>query len=105
MTAFELFPNLPQEMKSALKTRLTNKLFGVLNEFEKSLKQKGKGSTDKWERLLDSIIIEFMGLPEETHSINYYVIMTKLSTLRLLKYRHFRDTILDIVALLDGKKR
>ena len=52
--------------------KLKNKLFGLLCEFEKNR---------EWEKFLDSIIIELMGVPEEDRTINYYILMYKLSTL------------------------
>lgn len=67
--------------------KLKNKLFGLLCEFEKNR---------EWEKFLDSIIIELMGIPEDERTINYYILMYKLSSLRYLRYEYFRSTILTV---------
>lgn len=72
--------------------KLKNKLFGLLCEFEKNR---------EWEKFLDSIIIELMGVPEEDRTINYYILMYKLSTLRYLRYEYFRSTIFDCMTLVS----
>ena len=55
----------------------------------------------EWEKFLDSIIIELMGIPEEDRTINYYILMYKLSTLRYLRYEYFRSTIFDCMTLVS----
>ena len=72
--------------------KLKTKLFGLLCEFEKNR---------EWEKFLDSIIIELMGVPEEDRTINYYILMYKLSTLRYLRYEYFRSTIFDCMTLVS----
>lgn len=72
--------------------KLKNKFFGLLCEFEKNR---------EWEKFLDSIIIELMGAPEEDRTINYYILMYKLSTLRYLRYEYFRSTIFDCMTLVS----
>lgn len=72
--------------------KLKNKLFGLLCEFEKNR---------EWEKFLDSIIIELMGVSEEDRTINYYILMYKLSTLRYLRYEYFRSTIFDCMTLVS----
>ena len=72
--------------------KLKNKLFGLLCEFEKNR---------EWEKFLDSIIIELMGVPEEDRTINYYILMYKLSSLRYLRYEYFRSTIFDCMTLVS----
>lgn len=72
--------------------KLKNKLFGLLCEFEKNR---------EWERFLDSIIIELMGIPEDERTINYYILMYKLSSLRYLRYEYFRSTIFDCMTLIS----
>ena len=71
---------------------LKNKLFGLLCEFEKNR---------EWEKFLDSIIIELMGIPEDERTINYYILMYKLSSLRYLRYEYFRSTIFDCMTLIS----
>lgn len=72
--------------------KLKNKLFGLLCEFEKNR---------EWEKFLDSIIIELMGIPEDERTINYYILMYKLSSLRYLRYEYFRSTVFDCMTLIS----
>ena len=72
--------------------KLKNKLFGLLCEFEKNR---------EWEKFLDSIITELMGIPEDERTINYYILMYKLSSLRYLRYEYFRSTIFDCMTLIS----
>ena len=72
--------------------KLKNKLFGLLCEYE-----KGR----EWEKFLDAILIELMGFPEESKSINYYILFHKLSALRYLRYEYFRTTIFDCMSLIS----
>ena len=72
--------------------KLKNKLFGLLCEFEKNR---------EWEKFLDSIIIELMGIPEDERTINYYILMYKLTSLRYLRYEYFRSTIFDCMTLIS----
>lgn len=72
--------------------KLKNKFFGLLCEFEKNR---------EWEKFLDSIIIELMGIPEDERTINYYILMYKLSSLRYLRYEYFRSTIFDCMTLIS----
>lgn len=71
--------------------KLKNKLFGLLREYEKNR---------QWEAFLDSILIELMGYPEEKRSINYYILLYKLNSLRFLRYEFFRKTIFDCMNLV-----
>lgn len=71
---------------------LKNRLFGLLCEREKE---------GEWEKFLDSIIIELMSYPEEYHTINYYRLFTKVSSLRYLSYKYFRTTVFDCMSLLS----
>ena len=73
-------------------SKLKNKLFGLLCEYE-----KGRD----WEKFLDSILIELMGFSEEEKTINYYILFHKISALRYLKYEHFRTTIFDCMGLVS----
>ena len=72
--------------------RLRNRLYGVLCEREK----KGQ-----WEKFLNSIIIELMGVPEENKTLYYYVLMSKLNSCRFLDYEYFRTTVLECLSLFD----
>lgn len=79
------------EFKEGYNNKLKNKLFGLLCEFEKSR---------EWEKFLDSILAELIGIPEEKRTINYYILYTKISSLRYLRYEYFRTTIFDCMSLL-----
>lgn len=81
-----------KDVKEAYNNKLKNKLFGLLCEFEKSR---------EWERFLDSILIELMGYSEENKTIDYYILFHKISSLRYLRYEHFRTTIFDCMSLLS----
>ena len=65
--------------------KLKNKLFGLLCEFEK---------------FLDSILTELLGIPEASRTINYYILYYKISSLRYLKYDYFRSTVFSCMTLL-----
>lgn len=71
---------------------LKNRLFGLLCEREKE---------GEWEKFLDSILIELMSYPEESRTINYYRLFTKVSSLRYLSYKYFRTTVFDSMSLLS----
>ena len=79
------------EFKEGYNNKLKNKLFGLLCEFEKSR---------EWEKFLDSILAELIGITEEKRTINYYILYTKISSLRYLRYEYFRTTIFDCMTLL-----
>lgn len=72
--------------------KLKNKLFGLLCEFEKNR---------EWEKFLDSIICELIGFDESQKTINYYILLSKLSSLRFLRYEYFRKTIFECIGLID----
>ncbi len=81
-----------KDVKEAYNNKLKNKLFGLLCEFEKNR---------EWERFLDSILIELMGYSEENKTIDYYILFHRISSLRYLRYEHFRTTIFDCMSLLS----
>ena len=74
---------------------LKGKLFGLLCEYE-----KGR----EWEKFLDSILIEFLGMEESLKSIHFYTLGYKLQSLRFLKYEYFRSTVFDCITLLGKVK-
>lgn len=82
---------LTKELYQGYLNRLKNKLYGLLCEYEKER---------EWEKFLDAILIELMGMPEESRGINYYTLYSKLSSLRFLKYEYFRTTIFECMNLL-----
>lgn len=71
--------------------KLKNKLYGLLCEFEKDR---------DWEAYLDSILIELNGIPEDSRTIDYYILFHKISSLRYLSYKWFRTTIFDCMTIL-----
>ena len=71
--------------------RLKNKLFGLLCEFEKN---------GEWEKFLDSILIELLGVPEESRTINFFTLYYKISSLRYLRYPSFRSTVFSCMNIL-----
>lgn len=79
-------------VQEAYNNKLKNKLFGLLCEREKNR---------EWEKFLDSILIELMGYSEEQKTINYYILFSKLSALRYLRYDYFRTTIFDCMNLIN----
>lgn len=84
--------NYSTEMKKAYKNKMKSKLFGLLNEYEKNR---------EWESFLNSILIELMGFEEESKTIDYYILVTKLSALRFLSYKYFRQTIFDCMSIIE----
>lgn len=83
--------NYAPGMEEGYNNRLKNKIFHLLCEYE----EKGE-----WEKFLDSILIELMGMDEESRTINYYILFYKLSSLKYLKYDYFRSTIFDCMSLI-----
>ena len=62
---------------------------------------KMKRQTREWEKYLDYILIELINFSEEEKSINYYILITKLSSLRYLRYEYFRTTIFECMGLVN----
>ena len=56
---------MKEDFLEGYNNKLKSKLFGLLCEFEKN---------GEWEKFLDSIIIELLGFPEESRTINYYIL-------------------------------
>lgn len=79
-------------IKEGYNNKLKNKLFGLLCEYEKNR---------EWEKFLDNILIELLGVPEEERTINFYIVYHKLSSLKYLKYEFFRSTIFDCMSLIS----
>lgn len=78
--------------KEGYNNKMRSKLFGLLCEREKD--------NSEWERFLDSILIELMGYEEERRTINYYILYSKLASLRFLRFNYFRKTIFDCMNLI-----
>lgn len=73
------------------KNKLKGRLYGLLCEREKD---------GEWEKFLDSIIMELMGLG--ANSINWWPLLGKLMLLRYLSYEYFRKTIFESINLVNG---
>ena len=74
------------------KNKLTNRLFGLLCEYEKDR---------EWRKFLDTITIELMGFSEEDKNAAYYHLMHNLTSCRYLSYDYFRSTIFDCMTLVE----
>lgn len=72
--------------------KLKNKIYGLLCEQEKD---------GEWEKFLDSILCELLGMDEDKRTINYYILLSKLSSLRYLRYEYFRKTVFECIGLVD----
>ena len=83
---------MKNEVYTGYLNKLKNKIYGLLCEQEK----KGE-----WEKFLDSIICELIGFDESQKTINYYILLSKLSSLRFLRYEYFRKTIFECIGLID----
>ena len=70
------------------KNKLKGRLYVLICEKEKN---------GEWEKFLDTILIELMGLKSE--SINWWMLIGKLSTLKYLSYEYFRKTIFECINL------
>lgn len=81
-----------KEVVEGYNNKLKNKLFGLLCEYEKD---------GDWESFLDSIIIELNDFSEENRTINYFILLNKINSLRYLRYEYFRKTIFDCMNLLS----
>ena len=79
--------------KEGYRNKIKSRLFGLLCE-----KEKG----GEWEKFLDTIVIELIGLEEEKTSINYWALMAKLQSLKYLSYEYFRKTIFECMNLVGG---
>ena len=75
------------------KSKLIGRLYGLLCEKEKN---------GEWEKFLNTIVIELMGLEEELDSINYWALRGKLQALKLLSYENFRKTVFECINLVRG---
>ena len=71
--------------------KLKGRIYGLLCEKEK------EGS---WEKFLDTIITELMGLSDIDKTINFWPLVGKLSALRYLNYEYFRKTVFECINLV-----
>ena len=83
---------MKNEVYTGYLNKLKNKIYGLLCEQEKN---------GEWEKFLDSIICELIGFDESQKTINYYILLSKLSSLRFLRYEYFRKAIFECIGLID----
>ena len=83
---------MKNEVYTGYLNKLKNKIYGLLCEQEKN---------GEWEKFLDSIICELIGFDESQKTINYYILLFKLSSLRFLRYEYFRKTVFECIGLID----
>ena len=83
---------MKNEVYTGYLNKLKNKIYGLLCEQEKN---------GEWEKFLDSIICELIGFDESQKTINYYILLSKLSSLRFLIFFYFRKTIFECIGLID----
>ena len=79
------------EVTSAYKNKLKNKLFALLCEREKN---------GDWENFLNNLYIEIFGDKKIFKTINYLELQAKMGSLRYLSYPYFRTTIFDCMSLI-----
>lgn len=79
------------EVKEGYLNKFRNKLYGLLCEREKN---------GEWEKYLDTLLIELSGFSEDSKTINYLILYYKLSSLRYLDYKYFRNTIFECMNLI-----
>ena len=78
---------------TAYKTKLKNRLFGLLCEREKDR---------EWQKYLDAIVLELEGFTsEEKQSPTYLHLFHNVAVLRYLSYEYFRSVIFDCMNLVD----
>jgi len=75
------------------KSKMKGRLYGLLCE-----KEKG----GEWEKFLDTIVIELMGLSSEKRSILYWALIGKVLSLKFLSYEYFRKTIFECINLVEA---
>lgn len=72
--------------------KIRNRLYGLLCEREKD---------GEWEKFLDTITIELLGLQPQLDSINYWALLGKIQSLRFLTYNYFRKVIFECMNLVS----
>lgn len=79
-------------VQEAYRDKMKKQLYGLLCEREKG---------GEWEKYLDSILIELMGYNDNSKTIDYYTLYSKLSTCRYLSFKYYRKTIFECMNLFD----
>ena len=81
------------EVHKAYLNKLKGKLFGLLCEREKNR---------DWEKFLDNIMVELGGFPSDHRTINYLILVTKMSMCKYLRFQYFRTTVLECMNLIGA---
>lgn len=84
--------DVKQTLQEAYQNKMKKKLYGLLREREKN---------GEWEKFLDTIIIELLGYKDEQKTIEYYTLLSKLSSCRYLSFKYYRKTIFECMNLFD----
>lgn len=71
---------------------LKGKYFGILNDYEKN---------KDFDKLLDSLLRDLIGAQEQYDSIHLVNLFAKTASLRYLKYKYFRSTIMECMKLVE----
>ena len=79
-------------VREAYKDNMKKKLYGLLREREKD---------GEWEKFLDTVLIELLGYSDNSKTINYYTLVSKLVACRYLSYKYYRKTIFECMNLFD----
>ena len=79
------------EVFEGYQNKLRNKFYSLLCEREEN---------GKWEKFLDTIFIELLGYAKELNSINFWMLLGKVASLRYLSYEYFRSTIFECMNLV-----
>ena len=71
---------------------LKGKYFGILNDYEKN---------KDFDKLLESLLIDLIGAKEQYDSIHLNNLCAKTASLKYLKYKYFRNTIMECMKLVE----
>lgn len=84
-------PLVDAEVHKAYLNKLKGKLYGLLCEREKNR---------DWEKFLDNIMIELLEFPREYRTINYEILVCKMSACKYLRFQYFRSVIMECMNLI-----
>lgn len=79
-------------MKIGYYNKLKGRIYGLLCEREKN---------GEWQKFLDTIVIELLGMSSEDRTINYWPLLAKIQALKYLEYEYFRKTIFECINLVE----
>lgn len=79
------------EVFEGYRNKIRDRLFSLLCEREEG---------GKWEKFLDTIFIELLGYAKELNSVQFWMLVGKVASLRYLSYDFFRSTIFECMNLI-----